>query len=131
MATKAAIRPLVQLTAAVGLKQTGRRGFATAPRAVTSTFRAPARAQFNKPQLQSSFRRGVADAAAPVKKRRFRVFRWTWRLIYLSALGGLGYVGYGIVVNRNPVEQAEADPTKKTLVVLGRTIPCSNAMTRS
>ncbi|SMQ47458.1 unnamed protein product [Zymoseptoria tritici ST99CH_1A5] len=118
MASRAAVRPLAQLTAAIGLKQTGSRGFVTASRSASLPLR-PARAQFNKSQLQTSFRRGVADTAAPVKKRRFRFFRWTWRLTYLSLLGGLGYVGYGIYINRNPVEQAEPDPSKKTLVVLG------------
>ncbi|KAF2157266.1 FAD/NAD(P)-binding domain-containing protein [Myriangium duriaei CBS 260.36] len=54
-----------------------------------------------------------------VKKSRFRTLRWIWRLTYLSALGGLGYVGYGIYQNRMPAEQDEPDPNKKTLVVLG------------
>ena len=29
------------------------------------------------------------------------------------------YVGYGVYQNRNPVDQIEPDPKKKTLVVLG------------
>jgi NADH:ubiquinone reductase (non-electrogenic) len=44
---------------------------------------------------------------------------WTWRLTYLSTLGGVAYLGYGIWVLRHPVEQEEPDPKKKTLVVLG------------
>lgn len=32
---------------------------------------------------------------------------------------GLGYLGYDIYSHRNPPEQREPDPTKKTLVILG------------
>lgn len=48
------------------------------------------------------------------------MFRWTWRLAYLSVLGGIGYVGYVIYQDRHPDPQKEADPNKKTLVVLGK-----------
>ena len=48
------------------------------------------------------------------------VLRWAWRLTYLSTIGMLGFTAYGIYVNRNPIEQQEPDPSKKTLVVLGR-----------
>lgn len=73
--------------------------------------------------LRQSGRRFYADEAAPKPKKRgaFRsVARWTWRLTYLSIIGGLAYVGYGIVILRNPVEQEDPHPSKKTLVVLGR-----------
>lgn len=50
------------------------------------------------------------------------MLRLLWRLTYLSALGGLGYIGYGIYESRMPPEQAEPDPNKKTLVVLGKTL---------
>jgi NADH:ubiquinone reductase (non-electrogenic) len=76
--------------------------------------------------LRRNVRRSYADEAAPKPPKAkkgggFRTFaRWTWRLTYLSALGGLAYVGYGIVLLRNPAEQEEPDPTKKTLVVLGK-----------
>jgi NADH:ubiquinone reductase (non-electrogenic) len=46
--------------------------------------------------------------------------RWLWRLSYLSLLGGVGYIGYTIYLDRHPEPQIEADPTKKTLVILGR-----------
>lgn len=39
--------------------------------------------------------------------------------MYLGAIGGLGYMGYTIYLLRTPQEQLEADPTKKTLVILG------------
>ncbi|KAK3692221.1 pyridine nucleotide-disulfide oxidoreductase-domain-containing protein [Podospora appendiculata] len=69
------------------------------------------------------FRRGYADGAAPatapVKARRFRTWRWIWRLTYLSAIGGVAYIGYGIYEDRHPEPQTEPDPTKKTLVILG------------
>jgi hypothetical protein len=59
----------------------------------------------------------------PKKKRgRFRsILLWTWRLTYLSAIGGLIYVGYGIYEMREPPDQEYPDPAKKTLVILGET----------
>lgn len=47
------------------------------------------------------------------------MLRWTWRLTYLSAIAGLGYVGYGIYEMRTPEDQPQPDASKKTLVVLG------------
>lgn len=47
------------------------------------------------------------------------MLRWTWRLTYLSVLGGIAYVGWAVYEDRHPEEQVEADPTKKTLVILG------------
>jgi len=41
-------------------------------------------------------------------------------LTYLSILGGTGYVGYLVYADRHPDEQYEPDPSKKTLVILGR-----------
>ena len=55
------------------------------------------------------------------------MLRWAWRLTYLSALAGVGYVGYGIYESRNPVDQPPPDPSKKTLVVLGEQ-PCENSV---
>lgn len=122
MASKAALRPLAAVSASIGLK----RGFATAQRSSIKTpFQQPLRAgqKLDKQQLRAGFRRGYADklpSKEQVKKRSWGFFRWTWRLTYLSAIGGLGYTAYGIWQNRNPVEQQEPDPSKKTLVVLGR-----------
>ena len=70
-------------------------------------------------QLRAQFRRGFADAKK-VKKGTWGFLKWTWRLTYLSVLGGLAYTAYGIYVNRNPADQQEPDPNKKTLVVLGK-----------
>ena len=47
------------------------------------------------------------------------MLRWTWRATYLSAIAGLVYIGHGIYVMRNPEDQPEPDPSKKTLVILG------------
>ncbi len=69
------------------------------------------------------FRHGYASEAAPVpppKKPRFRKLRWTWRLSYLATIAGLVYLGYGIYLERHPEPQVEPDPTKKTLVILGK-----------
>lgn len=67
-------------------------------------------------------RRGYASEAAPPppKKPRFRTLRWTWRLGYLSAIAGIVYMGYGVYQDRHPEPQVEPDPTKKTLVILGK-----------
>lgn len=75
--------------------------------------------------LQQSFRRSYANSPtanlspAPAPKRRFRFFRWIWRLAYISAIGGTCYLGYEIWQLRHPEDQNEPDPTKKTLVILG------------
>ncbi|CAN9476922.1 unnamed protein product [Alternaria alternata] len=68
--------------------------------------------------LRQSVRQQSSGAPKP-KPKRFRLLRWTWRLTQLSAIAGLGYVGYGIYETRNPADQPPPDPSKKTLVVLG------------
>ena len=81
------------------------------------------------PAIQQSFRRTYASeinqapaavlSPTPKPKRRFRFLRWTWRFIYLSVLGGTGYLVYSIWDLRNPADQVEPDPSKKNLVILG------------
>lgn len=62
----------------------------------------------------------VAPVAPVVKKpRKFRIFRWLWRATYLSALGGVAYMVYGVYDLRHPDDQFEPDPTKQNLVILG------------
>lgn len=78
------------------------------------------RQSFPRPQLQQSFRRSYADAVSQPIKRRGRGFlRWTWRLTYLSVIGGTAYLFYNIYSLRTPNDQEAPDPSKKTLVILG------------
>lgn len=77
----------------------------------------PIRQQTSRSALQQSFRRSYADVAP--KRRKAGFFRWTWRLTYLSTIGGLGYLAYLIYDLRTPDEQYEPDSKKKTLVILG------------
>lgn len=78
--------------------------------------------------MQQGFRRNYASETPKVaKKKSFRFLRWTWRLTYLSAIGGFAWMCWGIYQNRTPEDQAEPDPKKKTLVVLG-TLFCSCAL---
>lgn len=101
------------------LSQVGRRAFTTQrPSLIANKARWTPRPIQHQIALRQSFRRASSESAPP-KKKGFRVLRWTWRLTYLSAIGGLGYVGYGIYEMRNPEDQPEPDPSKKTLVVLG------------
>lgn len=83
------------------------------------------------------FRRQLSDTPAPAsatppkKAGKVRkIFRWGWRLTYLSVLGSLAYVSYDVWDSQNPQAQIEPDPSKKTLVILGKTLPlfCSYAM---
>lgn len=75
---------------------------------------------FRLKPLQSVQRRSYADLPPPPKPvRRAGFFRWTWRVIYVSVIGGAAYLGYVVYDLRTPPEQFEADPTKKTLVILG------------
>ncbi|KAF4551100.1 Pyridine nucleotide-disulfide oxidoreductase-like protein 1 [Elsinoe fawcettii] len=91
----------------------------------TFTSRTQQSAILTRPTLASqisrnAFRqsRAYADVPPPPKKRISKL-KLLWRLTYLSALAGLGYMGYGIYESRMPAEQQEPDPNKKTLVVLG------------
>lgn len=91
----------------------------------TSLPRQRPQALLPRPLLQQAFRRTYADAPkvelspTPKPKKRFRFFRNLWRVTYLSVLFSVGYTGYLIWDLRNPAEQVDPDPTKKTLVVLG------------
>lgn len=111
------MRPLAGGLAAQ-LQLASRRAYATARPSITATRPqwAP-RPTFAQMALRQSIRRQSTEAPKP--KRRFRVLRWTWRLTYLAAFGGLVYMGYGIWEMRNPEDQPPPDPTKKTLVILG------------
>lgn len=118
MAAASAMRPVVaSMRAAMGASK---RTFATANKQQSFVSRAQPspRPQLGQHQLRQSFRRSYADAVKP-KKSGFRVLRWAWRATYLSAIAGLGYTGYAIYQNRTPGDQAEPDPSKKTLVILG------------
>ncbi|KAI9827740.1 MAG: NADH:ubiquinone oxidoreductase [Thelocarpon impressellum] len=71
------------------------------------------------PPKSRSIRRSYADVTAPKPRRRFRSLRWLWRLTYLSAIGGVGWLGYSTYLLRHPAEQVDPAPDKKTLVILG------------
>ncbi|KAH0261834.1 external NADH-ubiquinone oxidoreductase-like protein, partial [Aureobasidium melanogenum] len=117
MAAASAMRPVVaSMRAAIGASK---RTFATAnSQSFASRVQPSPRATLSQLQLRQSFRRSYADAVKP-KKSGFRFFRWAWRATYLSAIAGLAYTAYGIYEMKNPGEQPEPDPTKKTLVILG------------
>ncbi|EOD49693.1 hypothetical protein GTA08_BOTSDO01517 [Neofusicoccum parvum] len=102
----------------------GRRAFATQQRATLASPKlrpAPARAPLGQqqPVFRNAFRRAYADSAPKPKKKGFRWLRWLWRATYVGAIAGVGFIGYGIYEMRNPPDQAQPDPSKKTLVILG------------
>lgn len=126
VARSMALKPLATFSASAASRQAvahvQQRAFASVQR--TNALSA---AREQRKSLAELCRRGYADQAPvqpakelPKKKKRAGFLRWTWRLTYVSAIGMLGWSAYGIYVNRNPIEQAEPDPTKKTLVVLGK-----------
>ena len=128
MAMKQAIRPLLRLNAL----QTASSSSNVSARRTLSTFsyrpsnpqlqlsRALIKPSFPRSTFQQSFRRSYADVSAPKPKRRIRTtLRWLWRFTYWGVIGFLGYTGYTIYLLRTPSEQEEADPSKKTLVILG------------
>lgn len=105
-----------------------RRGFATSRSQTQLLTRArpSSRILLDKSKLQQQFRRGYADVAPvkTVKPKRFRWLLFLWRATYLSALGGIGYLSYGVWDLRHPDDQFEPDPTKKNLVILGMCLRC-------
>lgn len=97
------------------------KSFSTASR--TSVLRAAARPSvasgFNA-STRMAFRRAYADQAPKRKPGAIRTtFKWIWRTTYLSIGGLLAYTAWVIYDDRHPQPQFEADPTKKTLVILG------------
>lgn len=132
------IAPLqCRLSSSVGLSSFAARrslsSVAARPIRSRNTLRQGAALALPKKALQQSFRRGYAEItpgavptgpmgpAETVKpKRRFKVLRWIWRITYLSVLGSIGYITYVIYDGKHPNEQFEPDPSKKTLVILGK-----------
>ncbi|KAL6703933.1 NADH:ubiquinone oxidoreductase [Coniothyrium glycines] len=112
------MRPLAAANLVAHARLAGRQAYSTQRPSLIAQ-----RAQWTPRPLQQHMARRQAarqqSTAAGPKPRRFRLLRWTWRLTYLSAIGGLAYVGYGIYETRNPADQPPPDPSKKTLVVLG------------
>jgi NADH:ubiquinone reductase (non-electrogenic) len=121
MASAASLRPLGLTRSLLARRSLTPTSISRYASTLVSRPRHAPRTTFNNALQRTSFRR-VQSTEAPLKKKTgaFRLFlRWTWRLTYLSALGGIVYVGYGIWELRHPIEQDEPDPTKKTLVILG------------
>jgi NADH:ubiquinone reductase (non-electrogenic) len=128
MATKQAIRPLLRLNA---LRPVSSSSIALARRNLSTFSHRPSSPQLQlsraliKPTItrytfQQSLKRSYADIVSPKPKRRIRTaLRWLWRFTYLGVIGFLAYTGYTIYLLRTPSEQEEADPSKKTLVILG------------
>ena len=121
-----AIRPKMVSPSVMQLSSLSRRSLSTRTQSqVLQTVRSNA---FPRQTLQRSARRTYADAApAPKPKKRFRFFRWMWRLSLLAGIGLTADVAHNIYTLRHPAEQFEPDPTKKTLVILGKLITLRSA----
>lgn len=135
MASAAAARPMASFSIAIGVKQFAKRGFASSSKSqrlrdhsLRTTTPQRCAAQIPKRDFRQTFRRSYAEqkvVSETTKRRSWGFFRWTWRVMYISAIAGLGYTGYGIYQGKHPVEQRDPDPNKKTLVVLGA---CENLL---
>lgn len=112
----AAAKPIAFASANIAAKS-----FSTASRASTlRTATRPGVAPKINASARLAFRRAYADQAPKPKPGAIRrTFRWVWRLSYLSVGGLLGYTTWVIYQDRHPQPQYEADPSKKTLVILG------------
>lgn len=122
-AASMAMKPLATFSVSAASRQlVHQRTFASVSRNALST------AREQRQSIAQQCRRGYADQAPSAslspkpKKKKAGFLRWAWRLTYVSAIGMLGFSAYGIYLNRNPVDQQEPDPSKKTLVVLGESI---------
>jgi NADH:ubiquinone reductase (non-electrogenic) len=120
--TAMAFKPLATFSTSAASRQLGQRAFSSVQR---GNVLAAAREQ--RKSIAELCKRGYADQAPVVpakepKKKRAGVLRWAWRLTYVSAIASLGWSVYGIYQNRNPIDQQEPDPSKKTLVVLGKSV---------
>jgi NADH:ubiquinone reductase (non-electrogenic) len=112
-------------SSSMGLRTVARRSFAT------STFtrtRPSTQSLVNAGKLRNGARRGYADVkpAAPAaeapkapRPKRFRTLKWVWRATYVSLIGGVAYMAYGVYELRHPEDQPTPDPNKQNLVILG------------
>lgn len=55
----------------------------------------------------------------PAPKKKWGFWKTLWRVTYVSFFAAVGYTAYTIYEIRNPKDQKPADPSKKTLVILG------------
>lgn len=112
----AAARPVTFAGANIAAKS-----FSTVSRvsAIQTAARPSIAPKFNA-SARMAFRRAYADQAPKRKPGAIRsTFRWIWRISYLSVGGLLAYTTWVIYEDRHPPAQFEADPEKKTLVILG------------
>jgi len=112
----AAARPVTFAGANIAAKS-----FSTASRvsAIQTAARPSIAPKFNA-SARMAFRRAYTDQAPKRKPGAIRsTFRWIWRISYLSVGGLLAYTTWVIYEDRHPQAQFEADPEKKTLVILG------------
>ncbi|KAF2226033.1 pyridine nucleotide-disulfide oxidoreductase-domain-containing protein [Elsinoe ampelina] len=116
MSRPATLRPLATAVRQVLTPNKSSRAFSSRVQQSTIPTRPTVASQISRNAFRQS--RSYADVP-PAPKKRISKLKLLWRLTYLSALAGLGYIGYGIYESRMPLEQAEPDPSKKTLVVLG------------
>lgn len=121
-----AIRSNIALPAVMQLSSLSRRSLSTRAQSQVLQAVRPLRSGNPHRTLQRSARRSYADAPpAPKPKKRAGFFRWLWRLTLLSGAGLTGALAYSIYQLRYPVEQFEPDPSKKTLVILGKRLALS------
>jgi NADH:ubiquinone reductase (non-electrogenic) len=139
MASRVALRTPIALCRPVPrLSLASRRSLATlSTLRQSSRLRTSSASLISRPKIQLSLRRTYADAPSvnlsptPKPKKRFRFFRFLWRATYLSAIGGIVYLAYTIYDAKNPPDQLEPDPSKKTLVILGKFIEPFRASQRT
>lgn len=124
MASSATMRPLGFASARAALPRASARAFSSRATALSARPRALPRTSYNNVITRQTARRWeTTDTKIPMPKKKpsgFRTFlKWTWRITYVSVLGGVAYGFYGLHVLKHPNDQEAPDPSKKTLVVLG------------
>ncbi|KAF8448363.1 hypothetical protein BGX38DRAFT_594771 [Terfezia claveryi] len=81
---------------------------------------APRNLAYVRPQAtRKALQTGLGFSSGRAPRPKSRALRYLWRATYLSAIGGVAYLGYSIYDSRNPHDQFEPDPSKKTVVILG------------
>ena len=121
------MRPFAARSLLAQLQRAGTRSYATSrPSLIANRAQWTSRPVSHQMALRQTIRQQSTETPKPdvkPKKKGFRFLRWTWRATYVSAIAGVAWVGYGIWDMRHPEDQAQPDPSKKTLVVLGECAP--------